>query len=297
MCNLHKVIIIGSKGFIGQHLVTYLKKFNLEVWGCDIITENSPKYFSINTENTSFDDVFKEGFDVCINCSGAANVPASIKNPLHDFTLNTLNVFKMLDSIKNFSSHCKFVNLSSAAVYGNPELLPISEECPLKPVSPYGWHKLQSENICREFYENFGIKTISLRIFSAFGEGLRKQLLWDVYQKSQKSKNIEFWGTGNETRDFIYIKDLLSAIKLIVDNSVFDGSAINIANGNEVYIKNVISTTLQCLHWDGKYSFMGQNRKGDPTRWVADITKLKSLGYKQQYSFKEGVENYSKWLK
>jgi UDP-glucose 4-epimerase len=292
-----KVIVIGSKGFIGSNLVKHLESCDYDIWECDVNTHMSPKYFSINAQNTTFDDVFKEGFDVCINCSGAADVPASLKNPLFDYRLNTDNVFKMLDSIKNFSSQCKFVNLSSAAVYGNPERLPITEDCKLAPVSPYGWHKLHAENICREFYESFNIKTISLRIFSAYGEGIRKQLLWDVYQKSLHSNNIEFWGTGNETRDFIYISDLLQIIQIVIENAVFDGTAINAANGEEIFIKDVIATTLSELSWKGSFNFIGKNRKGDPTRWVANIDKLLSLGYKRQYLFEQGVENYCKWLK
>lgn len=292
-----KVIIIGSNGFIGSNLVKYLDKKRYDIWKCDVISNNNPKYFSINTLNTNFDDVFKEGFDVCINCSGAADVPASLKNPFFDYRLNTDNVFKMLDSIKNFSPLCKFINLSSAAVYGNPEVLPIKEDSRLKPVSPYGWHKLHAENICREFFEVFGIETISLRIFSAYGEGIRKQLLWDVYQKSLQSNQIEFWGTGKESRDFIYITDLLQAIQVVIDNADFNGAAINVANGEEILVEEVISQTLLNLQWKGKYHFMGENRKGDPTRWLADIDKLLSLGYRREYTFKHGVLNYCKWLK
>lgn len=292
-----KIVIIGSEGFIGKNLVHFLRKMNFDVWGCDILPLNIPQYFSVSMDNTSFDTVFKEGFDICINCSGAANVPASIKNPFHDFNLNTANVLKILDSIKSFSSHCKFINLSSAAVYGNPESLPIQENSKLAPVSPYGWHKLQAENICREFYECYNIGTLSLRIFSAYGDGIRKQLLWDVYQKSLKSKNIEFWGTGKETRDFIYIDDLVNVIYLVVQNATFDGSTINVANGLEINIEDVISSMLEVLNWQGKYIFVGQNRDGDPTRWVANIDKIRSLGYEMQYTFHEGVEKYCQWLK
>lgn len=292
-----KAIIIGSKGFIGSNLVKYLESTGFDIWECDVNPIISPKYFTINTQNTSFDDVFKEGFDVCINCSGAADVPASLKNPLFDYRLNTDNVFKILDSIKTFSPLCKFINLSSAAVYGNPEVLPIKEDSKLAPVSPYGWHKLHAENICREFYETFNIKTISLRIFSAYGEGIRKQLLWDIYQKSLTSTQLEFWGTGDESRDFIYILDLVRAIEIVINNADFDGTALNAANGEETLIKDVISTTLSELNWQGAFEFTGQNRKGDPTRWVANIDKLLALGYKRKYSFEQGVENYCQWLK
>tara|TARA_R110002167_G_C12703530_1_gene653998 strand:+ start:5199 stop:6086 length:888 start_codon:yes stop_codon:yes gene_type:complete len=292
-----KVLVIGSKGFIGSNLVKHLELNGYDVWKCDISLESSPKYISINIQDTNFDDAFREIFDVCINCSGAADVPASLKKPLHDFILNTDNVFKILDSIKSFSPDCKFINLSSAAVYGNPQALPIKEDSQLAPVSPYGWHKLYAEQICREFHENYNIRTISLRIFSAYGEGIRKQLLWDVYQKSLLSDKVNFWGTGKETRDFIYIADLLQAIQVVIEHAEFDGTAINVANGEETLVETVVSQTLQQLKWQGEYFFTGEKRKGDPTRWLANIDNLLSLGYKRKYSFEQGVENYCQWLK
>lgn len=292
-----KILIIGSKGFIGTNLVSYLNKQKYEVWGADIANDNSANYIQLDHNNTDFDIALTNKFDVCVNCSGAANVPASLENPFFDYTLNTVNVFKMLDSIRRVSPHCKFINLSSAAVYGNPTSLPVSETSGLSPVSPYGCHKIQAENICKEFHENFNIQTISLRIFSAYGEGIRKQLLWDIYQKSLVSESIEFWGTGKETRDFIYILDLVEVIHVVIHNAQFDGSSINVANGEEVEVDTVIRTMLDSFEWGGSYSYMGTNRKGDPVRWVADIRKLKGLGYERKYSFEEGVNNYCNWLR
>ena len=169
---MNKFLIIGSKGFIGSHLKTYLEKKNYEVWGADVIIDyvNKERYFLVDASNASFHPIFeKEKFDVCVNCSGAASVPDSLENPLRDFHLNVSNTFKLLDAIKTYSPFCKFINLSSAAVYGNPLSLPIREKDKAIPISPYGFHKLMSEKICEEFYRFFGIQTCSLRIFSAYG--------------------------------------------------------------------------------------------------------------------------------
>ena len=94
--------------------------------------------------------------------------------------LNVSNVFKQLDAIRKFQPGCKYINLSSAAVYGNPESLPISEDHHLDPISPYGNHKKMAEEVCADFYTNYRIPTCSLRIFSAYGAGLQKQLFWDL---------------------------------------------------------------------------------------------------------------------
>ena len=107
----------------------------------------------------------------------------SFKDPLFDFNLNVFNVFKILEAIKLFNDKCKFVNLSSAAVYGNPDILPIIETSTILPISPYGFHKSISETIVKEYYSVYKIQSISLRVFSVYGEYLKKQLFWDLYNK------------------------------------------------------------------------------------------------------------------
>lgn len=292
-----KILIIGSKGFIGSHALDYFRTQYPEVYGCDVVSDYVDKrYYTIDSSSSHYDTCFKAvAFDVCINCSGAASVPDSLKNPLRDFYLNTKNVFSILDSIRRLNPQCKFINLSSAAVYGNPEHLPVNEEQALQPVSPYGRHKLMAEEICREFYEYFDIQTLSLRIFSAYGPGLKKQLLWDLYQKS-KAASVELFGTGEETRDFIYIDDVIQAIELVIAKAVFDGGAINLANGNQVKIKNLVHCYFDTLAYQGVVDFKGQNRKGDPLCWEADISTLKALGYERRISLEQGIQNYIEWV-
>jgi len=295
-----KYLIIGSKGFVGSKLQEYLISKGNIVKGADVVVDylNQENYFLIDASNSDFKFLFeKEKFDICINCSGAASVPDSINNPLRDYFLNTVNVFKILSAIKDYQTNCKFINLSSAAVYGNPLELPVKEASGVKPLSPYGIHKQQSEEICKEFYTFFNIQTCSLRIFSAYGEGLRKQLFWDLYKKSLDKKTIDLFGTGNESRDFIYIDDLIKAIELVSRSNYFKGEAINIANGKEVYIKDCVSVFYRLFDSDLDYRFSGNSRKGDPNNWVADITILESLGYKQEYSIEEGLIKYYKWLR
>lgn len=294
-----KYLIIGSKGFIGNKLKGYLEGTNNLVFGADVVVDykENDNYFLIDSSNSDFKSIFEnEQFDVCINCSGAASVPDSIQHPLRDYYLNTVNVFKILDSIKTYQKGCKFINLSSAAVYGNPTELPIMENAVVAPLSPYGIHKLQSEQICKEFYAFFNVPTCSLRIFSAFGEGLNKQLFWDLYKKSKSSENINLFGTGKESRDFIYISDLINAIELISIKGVFKGENINIGNGEEVYIEDCVTEFYNLFDKKVNFKFSGENRPGDPNNWIADISKLKALGYKRNYSLKEGLQNYYQWI-
>lgn len=293
-----KILIIGSKGFLGGHCYDFFSGNGHDTWGCDILDDiRNPEYIKIDAK-TDFSDIFKaNNFDVCINCSGAANVSASLKNPYFDYSLNTVNVFKILDSIKSFNPLCKFINISSAAVYGNPIELPIKETHPLNPISPYGMHKKASEEICREFYEFYGIKTCSIRVFSAFGERLRKQIFWDLYKKTSKSEKLELFGTGNESRDFIYIFDLIHQIELIVQFSDFKGESINSANGKQILIKDIVKEFTHQLNWKGEIYFTNQERGGDPVNWQADISKISSFGYTQSYSIEQGIKNYISWAR
>jgi len=294
-----KILVVGSKGFIGHHLVDYLRHRDDEIWGADVVVEyaDSERYLLIDATNSDFHSVFqKMDFDLCVNCAGAASVPDSLSNPMRDFDLNTRNVFKLLDAIRKYRPDCKFINLSSAAVYGNPSKLPVSEEFERKPLSPYGYHKMMSERICEEFNRFFGLNTCSLRIFSAYGEGLKKQLFWDLFQKSRANGLVNLYGTGRESRDFIYIGDLVRAIELVALHAVFEGEVINVANGEEVRIDRCVEAFYSLFEHPVNYAFSGKHREGDPDNWVADIRKLKALGYTRTYSFEEGLTNYYRWV-
>jgi UDP-glucose 4-epimerase len=295
-----RILIIGSKGFIGVHAEQYFKnKVGYEVWSCDVLVDyGKNNYFVIDATNADYHSVFQSNiFDICINCSGAASVPDSIKNPIRDYTLNTYNVFKILDAIRQYQPLCRFMNLSSAAVYGNPKKLPIKESDELCPVSPYGIHKVQAEQICREFYTIFGIKTCSLRIFSAYGEGLKKQLFWDIYQKCLLSKNVELFGSGEETRDFIYIQDLLQVLQCIIDRGIFNGEAVNVSSGFETTIKQAAHLFCTAVDNTIKITFNNIVKFGDPLNWKADISVIKSYGFEPQFTIEEGLKKTSIWMK
>ncbi|WP_299226454.1 NAD(P)-dependent oxidoreductase [uncultured Psychroserpens sp.] len=293
-----KIVIIGSKGFIGSHATDFFSK-NHQVWQSDVVVDyTTSNYYQVDATNADYSELFQlQKFDVCINCSGAASVPDSIKNPQRDFVLNTVNVFKQLDAIRKYNSDCKYINLSSAAVYGNPNYLPIDNMHPLQPISPYGKHKKMAEDICGSFYENYNLKTCNLRIFSAYGEGLKKQLFWDLYKKGSNENKVKLFGTGKESRDFIHVKDLVKAIDLVIEKASFLNDTINVSNGNEVLIPDAVSLFYKYFKPEISISFKGEAREGDPNNWVADISKLKSFGYKTTIDLETGLNSYVQWLR
>ncbi len=295
-----KIIILGSEGFIGKHLIRYFKSIGYDVSGCDLYeTPSSPyTYFKISRSSPEFDDIFlSKKYDACINASGSGNVNYSMTNPVGDFEANTLDVIKVLDAMRKHNPACKYLHISSAAVYGNPASLPVREDAACKPLSAYGWHKLLSEQLCMEYHLLYHLPVVIVRPFSIYGPGLKKQLFWDTYQKYMADQSsIELWGTGSESRDFIYIDDVLHCFELILEKAEMKGEVYNIASGNQTFIKDVVQQLFKFVPHTPRIIFNNKTREGDPLNWQADISKIKGLGFTSQFSLESGVRNLSEWL-
>lgn len=294
-----KILILGSEGFIGSHLVKHFRAKGVSVICADIVLKAEKDYIVINPEAPSFPSLFQNNlYDYCINATGAANVQFSFTYPYTDYFLNTANVYAILDALRVYNPGCAFINLSSAAVYGNPELLPIQESTKVQPTSPYGLHKYYSEQICNEFHRFFGLRTLSLRIFSAFGPGLKKQLFWDLSQKARNSSApVNIYGTGKETRDFIYIDDLVEAVYCTITRANFSGNAVNIASGTSTSIQTVASLFLSAYNPALQPVFSGEIKEGDPLYWEVDISLLKSFGFTASTTIEQGIKQTVAWLK
>jgi dTDP-glucose 4,6-dehydratase/UDP-glucose 4-epimerase len=292
-----KILIIGCNGFIGSHAFSHLSKNNKYVFGADIQQFNS-QTFLLKSDLSNINLVFQQQvYDVCINASGSATVGFSLHNEAADYQLNYKNVEKILEAIHRFQPSCRFVNLSSAAVYGNPSELPIKETTPTKPISPYGKHKLLSEKLLHDYTLKYNLPTLSLRIFSVYGIGLKKQIFWDIFQRSKNSEHIELYGKGTETRDFIYIDDLMLALEKIILFAKFDGSELNVACGKEITISEAASLFAHYVNPAIQISFSGIQNVLDPLNWKADITKLNKIGFEPQMSIEQGLKKYALWLK
>jgi UDP-glucose 4-epimerase len=295
-----KVLIIGSRGFIGSHALAFFKNKGFETWGCGVSDlGDEPNYFQVERFYPDYNNIFKlKNFDLCINASGAPGVSFSLEHPYDDFRMNVSNAYALLNAIRVFNPTCKFINLSSAAVYGNPQNLPIKESDQLNPLSPYGYHKMMAEQLVVQFNKIFQLRTCSFRIFSAYGPGLKKQLFWDIYQKALKTSNniIQLFGTGEETRDFVYIDDVIRAIFTIWQENKFDGDVFNLASGTQTTIRKAAQILLDELNPAIELTFNNQQKPGDPLYWRADISNLNQINFTTVTSLKQGINLYSKWL-
>jgi len=291
------ILIVGSNGFLGSHCAKHFRSEGHLVWTAERTGGKQSHHFVLRPADANYQQLFeRQDYDVCINASGSASVSHSFEDPADDFAANVVIVHRLLEAMRVCRSRCSFLNFSSAAVYGNPLKLPVRESARLSPVSPYGFHKLQSEILLRQYHTLFGLRTCSLRIFSAYGPGLRKQLFWDVYQRCKKDRHLELHGTGKETRDFIFVDDLVKALDVILRNGKFQGEAVNIASGQETTIQQAVETFFELLDVGLTYRFSGATKIGDPTNWRASICTISQMGFAPSTSLKDGLVQYTQWL-
>lgn len=291
---MKKVLVTGSNGFIGSAVKKYLNDSYL-VYGIDVRGVESDREHIIDMKSAKLQDILAcIQPDFIIHAAGGANVSYSVVQPKEDFE-NSVHVFyNLLESMRAVNIDAKLIFLSSAAVYGNAIGLPISEDRELLPISPYGLHKKICEEIGIYYKSHYGIDISILRIFSVYGPGLKKQLIWDMFQKYVNTGKIELFGTGDESRDFIYIDDLVRSIEMIM-NSTKEYVVYNIANGREITIREVAETFSRLICGENKVHFNNEVREGDPRFWKADISKIKELGYEPMTGIQEGLRRYIEW--
>jgi UDP-glucose 4-epimerase len=298
------VLITGVGGFIGRYVARHFTEQGWSVIGTDNSPpENAPlanlnAYHQLRLPAPSLANLLHEyAPQVCIHCAGRASVGLSVADPTADFYSNTLLTLEMLDALRVHASKCRFIFLSSAAVYGNPQSLPISEEQPTQPLSPYGFHKLQGEQLCLEFSKIYGMSTASVRIFSAYGPGLRRQVMWDICQKAILQNSVDLQGTGQESRDFIHALDIAKALLLIATKAPMHGEVYNLATGEEVTIEVLASKILTSLEYRNPPHFDGIVPVGNPLNWQADITRLQALGFSPTVPLDLGLKTFTNWCR
>jgi UDP-glucose 4-epimerase len=297
------LLITGVAGFIGRYVARYFSSRKWRVVGTDNSQpENAPladlyHYQRLQLPDPEFDILLQNYHpDVLIHCAGRASVALSVTDPVADFYGNTLLTFHILNALRLNAPTCRFIFLSSAAVYGNPAKLPIAETHPTSPISPYGFHKLQSEQLCLEFARIYAQPTASVRIFSAYGAGLRRQVMWDICQKAISQKHLVLQGTGNESRDFIHALDIARALEIIASHAPMEGEVYNLGSGAEIKISDLAHMLLEKLNLDIVTEFDGSRVSGNPLNWQADITKLESLGFSLSISLDKGTQLFANWV-
>lgn len=298
------VLITGAAGFIGRNTAKHfsnngwfvigislekLSKKEFRKWGMQ-------KYYS-GEISTSILLKVKEKPELIIHCAGSGSVGLSLENPKGDFKMNVESLLEILEFMRLRCSGARLIYPSSAAVYGRKNDAPIKENASPEPVSPYGFHKIIAEKLCESYSKNFGLQISIIRFFSVYGMGLQKQLLWDACKKIlEAKKEVTFFGTGNETRDWIHIDDV-ARLFLAVAKSKKSFEILNGASGLRIKINYVLKILLKEYKKPLKIVFNNVAKKGDPKYYHADIKKAALLGWKPKVSLTNGIRDYVNYFK
>jgi UDP-glucose 4-epimerase len=302
--SMKTVLVTGAAGFLGRHLAQHFASEGWRVIGVDRpamqdgAAGDSGRYFSMLLPSPALHEVLRETEpDLCLHGAGLASVPASMEDPASDFHGNAVLTFELLEALRRHAPRCVFMLLSSAAVYGNPRRLPIEEKEPVAPLSPYGFHKRQAELLCEEFTTVFGLRTLAVRIFSAYGPGLRKQVVWDVCRRLLAGTELVLYGTGRESRDFIHAKDVARALALLAEKAPAAGEIYNVATARETTIAELVNLCAESLGVVASASFDGRERPGDPANWRANISKIAALGFAPAVPLRDGLRETCEWIR
>jgi len=302
-----RILITGGSGFIGSNIAEELSKDdendvivldNLISGDLGNVKDLDVKFVKGDILDLNLLEKLLEDVDYVFHQAAQVSVPESILDPMRTNEINvrgTLNILKASadNNVK------KVINASSCAVYGDSPLdnHPLREETPLQPKSPYAVSKIASELYCNVFTEVYGLKTASLRYFNVYGPRQNPAsqyaaVIPKFIERVLKGEKITIYGDGRQTRDFIYVKDIVRAnIKMIKTNEC---GVYNICTGVEITILelaeriiDLASTKVPIVH--------EKSREGDILRSVGNNEKIKSIGFSPTYSIEEGLKETYQW--
>ena len=301
------VWITGAKGFIGSHLAQSLSAAGTEVlglghgaWPDDIARKNGVSFWvNGEIEDANLWQLLKRSGEpaAIYHLAGGSSVGFSMQTPREDFHRTVTSTATLLEWMRIFTPKTKLIAVSSAAVYGNSSAKTLTESGNYTPYSPYGFHKRVVETLCQSYAENFGLNVNIVRLFSIYGPGLSKQLIWDLCCKlSSTPTTITLHGTGQELRDWVYIKDAVRILEAVCKDKSHAFTIINGGSGHGTTVSDVVSQVCQSWKQSPNIIFSGQQRPGDPMRLVADTKRLDRLGLKLEHDLEHGVDAYVKWF-
>ena len=300
-----KIMITGGAGFIGSHLCDKLLYLNHELV---LLTRNANKKHNIShilnkikVEQTDITDFHKverilEKYrpDVIIHLAGETSHSKSFENPLYDVDVNAKATLFMLEKIRKKDLTCKFVLGSTFIVIGKPTKLPVTEDSPCNPTTIYGVNRLSSEYFCKLYHHVYGLNTTIFRITNSFGP--REQIVQSknainyLIYRAFKGKDITIFNNGKFFRDLIYISDVISGIDIILKKSKA-GNLYWISSNKKTWFYQLGSWLGELTGAKVKYVKSSvYTKKVDVGNFVADNSKLKSLGWNTLTSVKDGIK-------
>jgi UDP-glucose 4-epimerase len=292
-----KIFVTAANGFIGSSLVEGMEGRGHDVFG---ISRSKPaqgaaKAMQLPLTRAALAPVLASGQpDALIHCAGASTVFQAQNAPHEDFANTVGTVAEALEAIRENSPRTLFVLISSASVYGDRDTIPLVESLAPSPISAYGYNKWLAEVLVQQYRNQFGIESLILRPFSIYGEGLKKQVIYDTCMKVLEGGSLLIRGTGAETRDFMHIDDLVAGIGHLVERR--EKGIVNLGTGKATTLAEVVGTIIGQLAPDREFRFDGRSSPQNPKSLVADMTHARRLGVRSIISPDEGIRRVCETL-
>lgn len=304
-----KAVVTGGAGFIGSHLAEELVRRGYGVTIVDDLSTGKveniaslPRTGSVEFIRGSVTDLpllqeLFQGADYVFHQGALPSVPQSIESPLASNDVNVNGTLKVLLAARDNGVR-KVIYASSSAVYGDGAILPQSEDGSLDPQSPYAVSKLAGEYYCRVFQEIYGLPTVCLRYFNVYGprcelDSQYAAVIPGFISRVSRGEPPIIYGDGEQTRDFVFVNDVVEANILAVHTDV--NGIFNIGSGESITINqlaklvvNLTGSNLKPIH--------GEPNLGDVRQSLADISKAKALGYAPRYSLERGLRELLLYL-
>lgn len=300
------VWITGARGFIGRHLARQLHTSGKRVIGIghggwpDCLDWGVSGWLNgeitvANLNQLAHDHAYPESV---FHLAGGSSVGAAIAAPREDFARTVETTASLCDWLRLESPETHLLAVSSAAVYGTGHNGPIPETAAGRPYSPYGFHKLMMEQVCRSYAETYGLHVVIARLFSVYGSGLQKQLLWDCCRRlGSGAKRLELGGTGREMRDWTDVRDVVRALECLVEKASITAPAINVGSGKGCDVGAIAHLLVEAWGGGAQVGFTGSSRPGDPVSLIADDTCLRALAFDWIVGVEDGIRDYVDWYK
>jgi len=298
-----EVLITGASGFLGRHVARAFAEEGHRVVGLGRApwTESEWRAWGLSgwlcaEVNLETLRAIAEAPEFIVPCAGSGSVGFSFKSPLADFEATVGTLGSTLEYMRLCAPEARLVYPSSAAVYGQVEQLPIRENTPFRPMSPYGSHKLMAEQLCRSYAQHFGLRVALVRFFSLYGPGLRKQLLWDACVKFAHGE-ASFLGTGQEARDWVHVTDGAQLLKVAAAHADVHCRVVNGASEVGTTVLEALTLLRTAFPGAPPLAFTREAKVGDPSAYRGDGSQARAWGWAPSIDIEEGVAEYAAWFR